>query len=64
MQIGTPQSGPVANFLSTPGAAQFAQISGKVQGAEVIGSALLYPKNAPEQLLQTVEQCMALGVKG
>src|SRR5437588_3381741 len=31
-------------FLPTPGAAQAAQLSGSVQGAEVIGSALLYPQ--------------------
>jgi hypothetical protein len=64
MQIGTRPSGPTVQFTPTPGAAQEAQISGHVTGAEVIGSALLYPNQAPDALLQTVEDCMAQGVKG
>ena len=52
------------NFAPTPGAAQDAQISGRVTGAEVIGSALLYPDQASDGLLQTVEDCLAAGVTG
>jgi hypothetical protein len=64
LQIGTPGTGPRVNFTPTPGAAQDAQISGTVQGAEVIGSALLYPDQAPDKLLKTVENCLAQGVTG
>jgi hypothetical protein len=64
MQIGTKPSGPTVQFMPTPGAAQEAQISGQVESAEVIGSALLYPNQAPDGLLQKVESCVAKGVKG
>jgi hypothetical protein len=64
LQIGTPPTGPRVNFEPTPGAAQESQISGQVQGAEVIGSALLYPGGASDKLLKTVEDCLAEGVTG
>jgi hypothetical protein len=64
LQIGSPPSGPRVNFAPTPGAAQYDQISGNVQGAEVIGSALLYPDQASDSLLKTVEDCLAQGVSG
>jgi hypothetical protein len=64
IQVGAPPSGPVVDFQPTPGSAQQAQISGLTPGAEVIGSALLYPKQASDQLLQIVEDCLAVGVKG
>ena len=56
--------GPTVVFTPTPGAAQELQIDGQVQGAEVIGSALLYPNQASEKLLSTVEDCVAEGVSG
>jgi hypothetical protein len=64
VQIGVGTGGPIVKFMPTPGAAQEAQISGSDQGAEAIGSALLYPKQASDRLLQVIEDCMALGVKG
>ena len=51
-------------FEPTPGAAQESQIDGQVEGAEVIGSALLYPNQASDSLLQKVEDCVAKGVSG
>jgi hypothetical protein len=51
-------------FEPTPGAAQEAQISGQVQGAEVIGSALLFPHAMSDQELKPVENCLAQGVNG
>jgi hypothetical protein len=63
-QVGTSPSGPTVVFTPTPGAAQELQIDGQVQGAEVIGAALLYPNQAPEGLLSTVEGCVAEGVSG
>jgi hypothetical protein len=64
IQVGAAGIGPTIEFLATPGAAQYAQISGTVEGAEVIGSALLYPNRASASELQTVEACTALGVNG
>ncbi len=53
-----------ASFAPTPGAAQEEQISGHVQGAEVIGSTLLYPGNASDSNLKTIEDCLSEGVSG
>jgi hypothetical protein len=64
LQVGTPPSGPTINFEATPGAAQALQLEGKVTGAEVIGSALLYPNQASDSELQQVEDCLAVGVTG
>jgi hypothetical protein len=64
LQVGTPPAGPTINFEPTPGAAQALQIEGKVTGAEVIGSALLYPNQASDSELQKVEDCLAVGVTG
>jgi hypothetical protein len=64
MQIGAPPDGPYVRFVATPGAAQAAQIDGTVTGAEVIGSALLFPNRAPDQLLGKIETCLAQGVSG
>lgn len=64
LQVGTKPSGPTIHFAPTPGAAQELQIDGQVQGAEVIGSALLYPNQASDSLLQKVEDCIAKGVTG
>ncbi len=63
-QVGTVASGPTVSFEPTPGAAQSVQIQGQSQGAEVIGSALLYPRQASDKLLTQVENCVAQGVSG
>jgi hypothetical protein len=65
IQVGQPGIGPLITFLPTAGAAQDAQISGKVESAEVIGSALLYPnKTYSNSELKIIEDCTALGVQG
>jgi hypothetical protein len=64
LQIGSKPYGPTVHFTPTPGAAQELQISGKVESAEVIGSAMVYPNQAPGGLLQQVEACVAKGVTG
>jgi hypothetical protein len=64
IQIGGVGSGPLVVFLATPGTAQGAQIDGGTQAAEVIGAALLYPRNAPDKELGPIESCLAEGVKG
>jgi hypothetical protein len=63
-QVGAAPAGPTVSFEPTPGDAQGVQIQGEAQGAEVIGSALLYPNQAPDRLLSTVEGCVAKGVSG
>jgi hypothetical protein len=34
------------------------------QGAEVIGSALVYPHQTPDSVLSSIEACLAQGVQG
>ncbi|MHB8657423.1 MAG: hypothetical protein ACYC91_05625 [Solirubrobacteraceae bacterium] len=64
IRVGIAPGGPLIVFTPTPGAAQEDQISGLEQGAEVIGSALLYPGQAGDKLLQKIENCTAKGVSG
>jgi hypothetical protein len=66
MRIGMAPAGPYVHFAPTPGAAQADQISGvpKFLGAEVIGSALLWPNGGSASVLKTVETCLAQGVAG
>lgn len=64
LQVGAKPSGPTVQFTPTTGAAQEMQIDGQVESAEVIGSALLYPNQASDALLQKVEDCLAKGVTG
>jgi hypothetical protein len=66
LQVGTPGVGPFVHFADTSGVAQGDQMSGdpQYQGAEVIGSALLYPKQASDSQLKMIETCLAQGVTG
>jgi hypothetical protein len=64
LQIGALPAGPTIIFLTTPGAAQYAQIEGQAQAAEVIGSEQVYPNQASDTEMQQVEACAALGVTG
>jgi hypothetical protein len=64
IQIGTLPSGPTVVFEPTPGDAQGEQITGHAPGAEVIGSALLYPHGASDAELSKIETCVAVGVTG
>jgi hypothetical protein len=64
IQVRTRPSGPTIEFTLTPGDAQATQIKGQSQGAEAIGSALLYPNQASDALLNVVEKCVAKGVTG
>jgi hypothetical protein len=64
LQVGTVPYGPTIHFQPTPGAAQDMQITGQAQSAYVIGSAQVYPNQAPDDLLEKVETCLALGVSG
>jgi hypothetical protein len=64
IQIGAPPAGPRVVFTPTAGAAQADQIQGQAQGAEVIGSALLYPNQGSDRELNQIETCLSQGVSG
>jgi len=64
LQVGSLPGGPTIVFEPTPGAAQADQIRGQAQAAEVIGSALVYPHQAPDDELKTIENCLTSGVSG
>jgi hypothetical protein len=64
IQIGSLPNGPTIQFAPTPGAATADQIQNTEQGAEVIGSALLYPNQASDNELNTIENCLDQGVSG
>ena len=66
LQIGPSPGGPTVHFEPSPGAAQAQQIEGlpSAQGAEVIGSALLYTHQGSDSELKLIEGCLAQGVSG
>jgi hypothetical protein len=64
LSIGTAPGDPTVTFAPTPGSAQEEQITNRVESAEVIGSALLYPHRASDAELQVIEDCLAEGVSG
>ena len=66
LQIGPLPAGPTVVFQPTPGTAQGTQIKGygPTQGAEVIGSAQLYPNGADDGELKQIETCLGKGVSG
>jgi hypothetical protein len=63
-QVGTAPAGPTVSFEPTPGDAQGLQIQGEAQGAEIIGSAVVYPNQASDKVMSVVESCVAKGVSG
>lgn len=64
IQVGSLPEGPTIIFYSTAGLAQGRQLQGKDEGAEAIGSALLFPNGASDKMLSKVEACTAIGVSG
>ena len=64
LEVGAAPAGATVVFTPTAGAAQAQQIDGAAQGAEVIGSALLYPNQASDSELEGIENCLAQGVQG
>jgi len=64
LQVGALPSGPTIVFTNTPGAAQSDQIEGQSQGAEVIGTALLYPHQGSDAELASLAACLQQGVSG
>ncbi len=64
IQVNSAPAGPTIVFEPTPGIAEGDQMKGEEEGAEVIGSALIYPHRASDALMQKVEACLAIHVKG
>lgn len=64
LQVDSPPAGPTIVFTPTPGAAQARQIDGTAPGAEVIGTALLYPNQGSDPELTAIEDCLDQGVQG
>ena len=64
LQVDSRPGGPTIVFTATDGASQADQIDGTAQGAEVIGTALLYPNSGSEEELKMIEDCLAQGVQG
>jgi hypothetical protein len=64
LQIDSAPNGPTVVFTPTAGAAQAAQIDGSAQGAEAIGTALLFPNQSSDPELTAVEDCLDQGVQG
>jgi hypothetical protein len=64
LEVGTPPTQAKIVYTPTPGSGQQAQIGGDAPGAELIGSALLYPEQDSDAQLQVIEGCLTIGVKG
>jgi len=63
LQIGPAPAGPTIVFTPSLAAAQGAQIEGKAQAAEVIGSAQVYPNQGSDGELASIGACLAQGVQ-
>jgi hypothetical protein len=57
--IGDVPDGPRVKFFLTSGESEAAQFEGNGEGAEQIGPTLLYVNRGSDELLQTVEGCLA-----
>lgn len=64
LQVDSAPGGPTIVFTPTAGAAQASQLDGSAQGAEVIGTALLYPNQGSPDELTSIENCLDQGVQG
>jgi hypothetical protein len=56
--VGDPETGPRVVFYLTSGQAEAAQFEGRGEGAEQIGSALLFVRQGSEDDLEDVEACL------
>jgi hypothetical protein len=56
--IGDPETGPRVVFYLTSGQAEAAQFEGDGEGAEQIGSALLFVREGDEDTLEAAEDCL------
>lgn len=62
LQIGALPGGPTVEFEPSNGAAEARKAEGAAQGAELIGSALLYPNQASAPELTKIENCVGQGM--
>lgn len=58
LQVGELATGPRIDFFLTNGQAEGKQFGGDAQGAEQIGSSLLYVRSGSEELLEKLEDCL------
>ncbi len=58
IQIGQGEEGPRIVFFQSSLEAEARQFEGGAEGAEQIGAALLYVREAPEQQLIELEECL------
>ena len=58
IQVGGPSGARVEFFFST-GEAESLQFKGQAQGAEHIGSSLLFVNQAPDEELEKLERCLS-----
>jgi hypothetical protein len=56
--VGDPRTGPMVRFYLTGGEAEAAQFQGNAEGSEQISSALLFVREADDDLLEQVEACV------
>jgi hypothetical protein len=56
--VGDPRTGPMVRFYLTGGEAEAAQFQGNAEGSEQISSALLFVREADDDLLDQVEACV------
>jgi hypothetical protein len=63
LQIGPPPAGPTILFTPSAAVSQADQITGAVQGALVIGTALVYPNQGSTAELNAITSCLAQGVQ-
>lgn len=61
IRVGSGPSAPTMVFEPTAGYAEGLKISGRAQGAELIGPVLLYPNGVSLKEAKTVEKCAATG---
>lgn len=57
IQVGAP-GGPKIDFMISAGEAEGRQFQGDAQGAEQIGSALLYVRDGTDDQLEKLEKCL------
>lgn len=63
LQIGPLPAGPTIVFRPSAAVSQGDQITGKVQGAMVIGTAEVYPNQGSTAELNAIASCLAQGVQ-
>lgn len=63
LQVGPAPAGPTIIFTPSPAVAQADQIEGRTEGAEVIGSAEVYPNQGSDGELAAIGGCLAQGVQ-